>query len=102
MNGRFRTLAGDFGPTELHCDPKSRIQYWLSSLDDFACFEAAGAASNSLHATAYDRTNALRVWIEAAIGPVVGVTDGVPELRPLATDLAACRQCLVPPMSNSL
>lgn len=102
MNGRILTVAGDFGSTELNCDPKSRIRYWLGSFDDFACFETASADSYSLHATAYDRANTLQVWIEAAIGPVVSVTDGVPKLRPLAADLASFRHCLVPPMRNSL
>jgi len=68
--------------------PKSKIQNRSGSFDDLASFQAARTDANALGATANQRAHRLQVGIEAAIRPVVRVTDAMTELRPLAADIA--------------
>jgi hypothetical protein len=65
--------------------------------DDFATFQASRADAKTLNATANDGANGLKVWIEATVGPVVGVAYAVTELRPLAAHLTAFRHSCIPP-----
>jgi hypothetical protein len=69
-------------------NPKSKIQKGSGSFDDFAGFQAARADANALGATADQRAHRLQVGIEAAIRPIIRVTDAMTELRPLAADIA--------------
>ena len=70
----------------------------LRGFDNLAGFEAASADANALSAAADERADALKVWIEAAVGAIVGVADPVTELRPLAADLTLLGHCYVPPI----
>jgi hypothetical protein len=87
----------DFGFAILDCrtgfvkpirNLQSKIQNRSGCFDDFARFKAARADANALGATADQRAHRLQVGIEAAIRPVVRVTDAMTELRPLAADIA--------------
>ena len=50
----------------------------------------AGSADTNVHARAIDHgANTLQIWIPAAAAGIVGVTDHVPERRPLAANLAS-------------
>jgi hypothetical protein len=75
----------------------SKIQNRLCGFDYLAPLEAARANANALSATAYKRADGLKVRIEAAVGPVVGMAHAVTELRPLAAYFAAFRHCSTPP-----
>jgi hypothetical protein len=77
---------------------KSKIPNRLGGFDNLAGFEAASADANALRAAADKGANALKIWIEAAVGSIVGVAHSVTELRPLAADLTAFGHCYVPPM----
>lgn len=70
----------------------------LSSFDNFAGLEAASANANALRTAADESADALKVWIEAAVGAIVGVADPVTELRPFAADLTLLGHCYVPPI----
>lgn len=61
----------------------------LSGFDYLAGFQAARADSNASGATAGHGANGLQVWVEAAVSSVVGVTDSMTELWPLAADFTA-------------
>ena len=69
----------------------------LGGFDDLACFQATRADAEALNATADDGANGLKVWIEAAVGPVVSVAYAVTELRPLAAHFTAFRHSCIPP-----
>jgi hypothetical protein len=69
-------------------NPESKIQNCSGSFNDLAGFQAARTDANALSATADQRAHRLQVGIEAAIRPVVRVTDAMTELRPLAADIA--------------
>jgi hypothetical protein len=69
-------------------NPKSQIQNRLGCFNDFARFQAARTDANALGATANQRAHRLQVGIEAAVRPVVRVTDAMTELRPLAANIA--------------
>ena len=70
--------------------------------DDLASFQAARADPKALRAAADQSTDGLQVWVEAAVGAVVGVAYSVTKLRSLAADFAAFRHCYVPPMRIAL
>ena len=61
----------------------------LSGFDHLPRLEAARADSNTSDAAAGHGANGLQIWIEAAISSVVGVTDSMTELWPLAADFTA-------------
>jgi len=69
------------------------VSLWLKlcSLNDFARFNAARADFDVAHGFIDDRSDALQIRIETALGPVVGVTYTIAELRPLITDLTSHR-----------
>jgi uncharacterized protein (DUF58 family) len=60
-----------------------------SCFDHLARLQAARADADTLSTATYERANGLKVGIEAATGAVVGMTDAVAKLRPLATYIAA-------------
>src|SRR5262245_49083729 len=74
----------------------------LSCLDDLAGLQAPGARPDSLRATAHQSANRLKIRIEAAVGPVIGVADPMTELRPLAAYVASFRHWHIPPTGKSL
>jgi len=74
----------------------------LSCLDYFAGLQTPGARSDSLRAAAHQSADRLKIRIEAAVGPVVGVADPMTELRPLAAYVASFRHWLIPPTGKSL
>ena len=92
----------DFGLAPFRGNPKSQIPNRSGSFDDFARLQASRADANPLRAAADQRSDALQVWIEAAVGAVVGVAYSVTKLRSLAADFAAFRHCYVPPMRIAL
>jgi hypothetical protein len=55
--------------------------------DYFAAAEAGGADADVLGGCAYFGVDRAQVDVPAALADVVGVTDGVSELRPLAADI---------------
>ena len=83
-------------------ETNSKIQNQLSCFNDLASFQASSADTKALRAAAYQSADSLQIWVEAAVGAVVGVTHAVTKLRPLAADLTAFRHCYVPPMRISL
>jgi len=80
----------------------SLVTFLSGSLDDFAGFKAARASMNALGTAADEGADGLKVGIEAAFGPVVGVAYAVAKLRAFAAYIAAFRHCCIPPMRNSL
>ena len=81
---------------------KSKIQNRLCGFDNLARFQAARAYAKALSSATDKSADGLKIWIEAAIGAVVGVAHAVTKLRPLAADLTAFRHCYVPPMRIAL
>ena len=77
---------------------KSKIQNRSGGFDYFAGLQAAGADSNTFGSSTDDRADRLQVGIEAAVGPVVGVTHPVTKLRSLAADFTTLGHYYVPPM----
>jgi hypothetical protein len=59
----------------------------MLSLYDFAAAKAGGADANVLGSGADFGVDRAQVDVPAPLGHVVGVTDGVAELRPLAADI---------------
>lgn len=88
LDFRFSILDGRTRLINAIENLKSKIQNRSGSFDDFASFQATRADANALGATADQRAHRLQVGIEAAIRPVVRVTDAMTELRPLAADIA--------------
>ena len=74
----------------------------LSCLDDLAGLQASSARADSLRAAAHQSADRLKIRIEAAVSPVVGVADPMTELRPLAAYVASFRHWLIPPTGKSL
>lgn len=65
--------------------------------DYFARFQAAGADSNALGATAYDGPDGLKIGVETTTGAVVGVADSIAELRPFAAYITTLCHYVIPP-----
>ena len=61
----------------------------LGGFDHLARFQAARADSNTSDAAAGHGANGLQIWVEAAVSSVVGVTNSMTELWPLAADFTA-------------
>jgi hypothetical protein len=74
----------------------------LSCLDDLAGLQAPGARTDSLRSAAHQGANRLKIRIEAALGPVIGVAHPMTELRPFAAYVASFRHWLIPPTGKSL
>jgi fructose/tagatose bisphosphate aldolase len=68
----------------------------LSGFNDLSSLEAASANANALRTAVYKRSHRLEIWIEAAIGSIVGVADGVTKLRSFVTDFASFCHCSTP------
>ena len=85
----------DFGLTAQPGNPKSK---GLSGFDDLAGLQTASADANALRTAAHKRADGLKIRIEAAVRPVVGVADGVTKLWSLAADFAAFCHCSTPPL----
>jgi len=69
---------------------------WLESLclDDFAAAQAGGAYAQTLGGALHLGTDRTQVDIPAPLAHVVGVADGVTELRPFAADITnLCHEC---------
>jgi len=69
---------------------------WLESLclDDFAAAQAGGAYAQTLGGALHLGTDRTQVDIPAPLAHVVGVADGVTELRPFAADITnLCHAC---------
>ena len=65
--------------------------------DYFAASQAGGADSDVFGRGSYFGVNGAEIDVPAALADVVGVADGVAELRPLAADITdSCHNSLVP------
>ena len=65
--------------------------------DYFAAAEAGGADADVFGGCAYFGVNGAQVDVPSALADVVGVTDGVSELRPLAADITySCHNWWIP------
>jgi len=70
----------------------------LGGFDYFACLQAASADADARRSAGDYGPNGLKIWIEAAVGAVVGVTHAVTELRSLSAYFAAFRHYYYPPV----
>ena len=59
----------------------------MLSLDDLAASKTCGADANMLGSSAYLGVNRAQVDVPAPLAHVVGVTDGIAELRALPADI---------------
>src|SRR5207245_10834184 len=69
---------------------------WLESLclDDVAAAQAGGAYAQTLGGALHLGTDRTQVDVPAPLAHVVGVADGVTELRPFAADITnLCHEC---------
>ncbi len=63
----------------------------------FAAAEAGGADSHVLGGGSYFGVNRAQIDVPAALADIVGVADGVAELRPLAADITySCHNSWIP------
>src|SRR5712691_3410171 len=63
-------------------------------LDDFAATQTGGAHAQTLSGALHLGTNRTQVDVPAPLAHVVGVADGVTELRPFAADITnLCHEC---------
>jgi hypothetical protein len=68
--------------------------YRFSGLDDFAAAQAGGADAHALGSALHFGANRAQVDVPAPTRHVVGVADGISELRPSAADITdLCHDC---------
>jgi hypothetical protein len=66
--------------------------------DNFAGFKATRADADARRSASDYGANGLKIWIEAAVGAVVGVTHAVTELWSLSAYITAFRHYYYPPV----
>ena len=72
----------------------------LRRLHDFSGFQATSAYFDAFDYAVNQGAHSLKVRVEPAVGPIVGVADGVSELRALAAYIASLRHSLLLQQSN--